>query len=85
MKRLISLLLALTLAALLCACGAQPQPVSYPLTVNGTPLDGELFTYFLDQAAGVLPEGTQEEQINYAVQLCIHYVAVKRHKERLLR
>lgn len=76
MKRLISLLLALTLAALLCACGAQPQPVSYPLTVNGTPLDGELFTYFLDQAAGVLPEGTQEEQINYAVQLCIHYVAV---------
>lgn len=75
MKRVIAAMLLLAVA-LLCACGAGTKPASYPLRVNGTPLDNEVFTYFLDKAVNALPEGRQEEQINYAVQLCIHYVAV---------
>ena len=75
MKRfLAALLMAATVFC--CGCGAKAQNEASPLTVNGTPLDGEVFTFFLDEAAGALPAGTQEEQINYAVQLCIHYVAV---------
>ena len=75
MKRIFAILLALTL--LLCAaCGGEPRRALRPLTVNGTPLDGEIFTYFLDKAVNALPDGTQEEQTNYAVQQCIHYVAV---------
>lgn len=75
MKRVIALLLIAALT-LLCACRAQDKAAPSPLTVNGTPLDGELFTYFLDEAAQALPDGTQEERINYAVQLGIYYVAV---------
>ena len=75
MKRILAVLLALAVLSL-CACGGKEQRAVRPLTVNGTPLDGELFTYFLDQAVNAFPDGTQEERINYAVQLCIHYVAV---------
>lgn len=75
MKRFFAALL-IAAAVFLCSCGAAPQQEACPLKVNGTPLDGEVFTFFLDKAAGALPGGAQEEQINYAVQLCIHYVAV---------
>ena len=75
MKRLIALLL-IAASALLCACGAGKQAAPAPLTVNGTPLDGELFTYFLDEAVNALPDAGQEEQINHAVQQSIYYVAV---------
>ena len=75
MKRFLAALLALA-AVLLCSCGKEQERVVYPLTVNGTSLDGEIFTYFLDKAVNTLPEGTQEERVNHAVQLCIHYVAV---------
>ena len=74
MKRVIAAILLLTMA-LLCACAGN-ETASYPLRVNGTPLDNEIFTFYLDKAVNALPEGRQEEQINYAVQLCIHYVAV---------
>ena len=75
MKRFFAALTALA-AALLCACGAGERSVSYPVKVNSTPIDSEIFVYFLDQAVNLLPDGTQEERINYATQLCIHYVAV---------
>ena len=75
MKRVIAALFLLA-AVLLCACGAGEQAASYPLRVNATPLDSEIFTYYLDQAVNALPDGAQEDRINYAAQLCIHYVAV---------
>ena len=75
MKRLAAVLLALVMASL-CACGGGRPREIHPLTVSGTPLDGEVFTYFLDKAVNAFPDETQEGQINYAVQLCIHYVAV---------
>ena len=76
MKRIVTVLLLLALLAG-CACGRQTrQTASYPLTINATPIDSEVFTFYLDKAVNALPEGTQEERINYAVQLCIHYVAV---------
>ena len=75
MKRLIALLLIAAIA-LLCACRAQEKAAPSPLTVNGTPLDAELFTYFLDEAVKALPDGSQEERINHAVQQSIYYVAV---------
>ena len=76
MKRVVPLLIIGALLLLCCACGAEKETVSYPLNVNATPLDSEVFTYYLDEAFHALPSGTQEEKINYAVQLCIHYVAV---------
>ena len=76
MKRVLPAVLLLAAVLFLCSCGAEKTAVSYPLTVNGTPIDSEVFTFFLDKAAAALPDGTQEEQIDYAVQLCIHYVAV---------
>ncbi|MBQ6117659.1 MAG: hypothetical protein IJK98_00365 [Clostridia bacterium] len=76
MKRLLPAVLLLAAVLLLVSCGNQRPAAACPLTVNGTPLDEEVFTYFLDKAAAALPEGSQEEQIGYAVQLCIHYVAV---------
>ena len=75
MKRFLAVALAAALL-LLCACGGERQRTVYPLTVNGTPLDGEVFTFFLDKAVNAIPDGSQEEQINYATQLCIRYVAV---------
>lgn len=75
MKRVIPALLALLL--LFAACGQEEETgTASPLNVNNTPLDSEIFTYYLDEAVSALPDGTQEEKINYAVQLCIHYVAV---------
>ena len=40
-KRVVSLLLALVLAVSLAACGEETE--EYPLTVNGTPVNGEIF------------------------------------------
>ena len=75
MKRVIPALLVLLL--LFAACGqVEETETASPLNVNDTPLDSEIFTYYLDEAFNALPDGTQEEKINYAVQLCIHYVAV---------
>ena len=76
MKRILPSALLLAAILLFCACGRGKTPAVYPLTVNGTPIDGEVFTCFLDRAAAALPDGSQEAQIDYAVQLCIHYVAV---------
>ena len=76
MKRVFPAVLLLAALLFSCACGGGETAVACPLTVNGTPVDGEVFTYFLDKAATALPDGAPEEQIDYAVQLCIHYVAV---------
>ena len=77
MKRVFSAVCAAVLLFLCCSCGAQPSAeITYPLTVNSTPVDSEVFTYFLHEAVSELPQQTKDEQIYYAVQLCIQYVAV---------
>ncbi len=69
------LLLLLAASALLTACGRQ-EGESAPLTVNGTPVDDEVFRYYLDKAFGELTLSDRAARINAATQQCIRYVAV---------
>ena len=76
MKKTIALLLAF--AAVLfafsaCSNGEAPQ---YPLTVNGTPLEEEIFRYYLDIAFADASLSGKEARVNYATEQCIRYVAV---------
>ena len=76
MKKIICVLLAL--AVVLCGlsgCGAAEEE-SVALTVNGTPLDAELFRYYLDLAFAQPNLTGKEARINYATEQCIRYVAV---------
>ncbi len=75
MKKITSILLViliLTLSA--CTTGGTE---SYPITVNGTPIDSEIFSYFLDTVWDN-PEalGTRDGRITQATYMCIRYVAV---------
>lgn len=77
MKKIISLLTATVLILLLfCGC-TDTQGESYPLTVNSTPIDSEIFRYFLDsewnsEEAG----GKKDGRVTAATHMCIRYVAV---------
>ena len=75
MKRILSALLAILILSL-CAC-TQKGSDSYPITVNGTPIDSEIFSYFLDSVWDA-PEalGTREGRTTQATYMCIRYVAV---------
>ncbi len=75
MKRIISILLVLLMLTL-CAC-TDFSGESYPITVNGTPIDSEIFSYFLDTVWDK-PEslGTRDDRITQATYMCIRYVAV---------
>ena len=69
----------LAFAAVLCAltgCGGRAEKTEYPLTVNGTPLDGEIFRYYLDIAFGDAGISSKEARIRSATEQCIRYVAV---------
>lgn len=46
----------------------------YPLTVNSTPVDGEIFRYFLDKVWD--SEISRDGRITAATHMCIRYVAV---------
>ena len=74
MKRIISILLVLLILTL-SACTSSTE--SYPITVNGTPIDSEIFAYFLDSVWD-RPEaqGTRDGRITEATYMCIRYVAV---------
>ena len=78
MKRLLCVLLAF--AVVLCAftgCGGgNGEETLYPLTVNGTPLDGEIFRYYLDVAFADPTLSSKDERIRYATEQCIRSVAV---------
>ncbi len=77
MKKVFSIFLILTvLFASLSAC-AKTDNESYPLTVNGTPIDSEIFRYWLDYVWD-LPEseGSKEGRLTQATYMCIRYVAV---------
>ncbi len=74
MKRIISILLVLLMLTL-SACTSSTE--SYPITVNGTPIDSEIFAYFLDSVWD-RPEaqGGRDGRITEATYMCIRYVAV---------
>lgn len=48
----------------------------YPLTVNSTPIDGEIFRYYLDRVWKDENAVNREEKITKATHMCIRYVAV---------
>ncbi|MBR5410625.1 MAG: hypothetical protein IK104_08125 [Clostridia bacterium] len=73
-KRVVSLLLALVLAVSLAACGETAE--EYPLTVNGTPVNGEIFRYFYDLACADETLTSREARMQSATERCIRYVAV---------
>ncbi|MBR3767345.1 MAG: hypothetical protein IKL10_03785 [Clostridia bacterium] len=77
MKKVLSLLLILILASGMFSSCSNSDTEQYPLTVNGTPIDGEIFRYFLD-AVWDAPEatGTRDGRITEATYKCIRYVAV---------
>ncbi len=77
MKRILSgLLIILLLGASLVSCNRTEDTV-HPITVNGTPIDSEIFSFFLDSVWDK-PEalGTRDGRITQATYMCIRYVAV---------
>ena len=76
MKRVICILLALAVVVCgLTGCGAA-QEDRVALTVNGTPLDAEIFRYYLDLAFADASLSGKDARINSATEQCIRYVAV---------
>ena len=75
MKKILSVILLISILSL-CACTSAGTE-SYPVTVNGTPIDSEIFSYFLDSVWDA-PEalGTREGRTTQATYMCIRYVAV---------
>lgn len=75
MKKITLILLAFSIL-LLSAC-TDTGNESYPITVNGTPIDSEIFSYFLDSVWDrPEAEGSREGRITQATYMCIRYVAV---------
>jgi len=77
MKKLISVFLVLNI--LLCAFSAcsSVKGEQYPITVNGTPVDGEIFRYYLDDVWDSEEAlGSRDGRITEATYKCIRYVAV---------
>ena len=76
MKKALSLIAAfLILLAAFTACGNDTAEKDYPLTVNGTPLDGEIFKYYLDESFSEAEDTSRDGRITYATNACIRYVA----------
>lgn len=76
MKKTLSLIFAfLIILSAFSACGEKTAGTDYPLTVNGTPLNGEIFKYYLDEAFSEAEEQTRDGRITYATNRCIRYVA----------
>lgn len=75
MKKILSLILSAVFILLLASCGAEKK--EYPLSVNGTPIDAEIFTCYLDRALHDPDCGaTRADRITYATNMCIRYVAL---------
>ena len=77
MRKTISILLAILILCLLLSSCRSQDTVTYPLTVNGTPIDSEIFSYYLDSAwDDGASGGTKDGRITEASHMCIRYVAV---------
>lgn len=68
-----ALALVLILILSLCACSGSEK---YPMTINGTGINEEIFRYFLDTAISDNPQATQDEIINIVTEKSIRYVAL---------
>lgn len=77
MKKLISLFLtALIMLFTFCGCSSSEKE-TYPLTVNGTTIDSEIFSFYLDSVWNDPSSlGTRDGRITQATYMCIRYVAV---------
>ena len=75
MKRAFAPILIFILLLVCCSC-SDGGGSAYPITVNGTPVDGEVFRYYLNEAWNSPEVSGREGVINLASQLCIRYVAV---------
>lgn len=75
MKKIISIFLVIIILTLTACTKADGE--NYPITVNGTPIDSEIFSYFLDSVWDT-PEsaGSRDGRITEATYMCIRYVAV---------
>ena len=76
MKRAIGIILAFVVVLSVFAGCGKKEEAQYPLTVNGTPLDGEIFQYYLDIAFADPTLTNKDARIRYATEQCIRYVAV---------
>lgn len=77
MKKILSLFMILIICILSLAGCNGTSDESYPLTVNGTPIDSEIFSYFLDSVwNNEETGGTRDGRITEATYMCIRYVAV---------
>ena len=75
MKKIIAALASFLVLFSLVSCGG--KKTEYPLSVNGTPINGEIFTYYLDRAYSDAEGGaTRAERVTYATNMCIRYVAL---------
>lgn len=77
MKKVFTFLMVIILAlSCFTACSTQ-KTEGYPLSVNGTPIDGEIFRYYIDDVWNS-PEagGGKDGRITQATYKCIRYVAV---------
>ena len=68
-----ALALVLILILSLCACSGGEK---YPMTINGTGINEEIFRYFLDTSISDNPEATQDEIIDIVTEKSIRYVAL---------
>ena len=68
-----ALALVLILLLSLCSCTTAQN---YPITVNGTGINEEIFRYFLDTAISDNPEADRDEIIEIVTEKCIRYVAL---------
>lgn len=77
MKRVLSVIMAIGIFMCVFSSCSEEGEARYPLTVNGTPIDSEIFSYYLDSVWDS-PEAmsSKEGRITEATYKCIRYVAV---------
>ena len=68
-----ALALVLILILSLCACS---KGENYPITVNGTGINEEIFRYFIDTAMSENPDASREEITEIVTEKAIRYVAL---------
>lgn len=73
-RGLAALLAAVLVLLTLTACGQSEEGA--PLTVNGTPVNGEIFRYYYDIACADPSFVTRDARVQAATESCIRYVAV---------
>lgn len=77
LKKIVSLItLSAVMIFMLVGCTVT-ESENYPLTVNSTPIDGEIFGYFLDSVWNSEEAGNKKDgRVTQATHMCIRYVAV---------